>query len=41
MPDIGAAGVEKIYEIQLTSQERAQLDKTVEAVRATIEQVKL
>lgn len=38
---IGAAGVEKIYEIQLTSQERAQLDKTVEAVRATIEQVKL
>lgn len=38
---IGAGGVEKIYEIKLTDSEKAQLAKTVEAVKVTVAECKL
>jgi malate dehydrogenase len=38
---IGAKGVEKIYEIKLNEEERAQLDKTVQSVKKTVEETKL
>jgi malate dehydrogenase len=38
---IGAKGVEKIFEIKLNEEERAQLDKTVESVKKTVEETKL
>jgi malate dehydrogenase len=38
---IGAGGVEKIYEIELTESERNQLAKTVEAVRKTTDEVEV
>ena len=38
---IGAGGVEKVYEIKLTSDEQALLDKTITAVKKTVSEVKL
>ena len=38
---IGAKGLEKIYEIKLTPDERAMLQKTVGAVQKTVEETKL
>jgi malate dehydrogenase len=38
---ISAKGLEKIYEIQLTEDEKAMLNKTVGSVRKTIEETKL
>jgi malate dehydrogenase len=38
---IGAKGLEKIFEIKLTDDERAMLDKTVASVRKTTEETKL
>jgi malate dehydrogenase len=38
---IGAAGLEKIYEIQLTADEKAMLQKTVDAVKKTVEETNL
>jgi malate dehydrogenase len=38
---IGARGLEKIYEIKLTDEENAQLQKTVASVRKTVEETKL
>jgi malate dehydrogenase len=38
---IGAKGVEKIFEIKLNEEERAQLDKTVLSVKKTVEETKL
>lgn len=38
---IGAGGVEKIYEIALTESEKAMLDKTVQAVQETTDEVTL
>jgi len=38
---IGAKGIEKIFEIKLNDEERAQLDKTVLSVKKTVEETKL
>jgi len=38
---IGAGGVEKIYEIKLTNDEKALLDKTLTAVKNTVEECKI
>jgi malate dehydrogenase len=38
---ISAKGIEKVYEIQLTAEEKAMLDKTVASVRKTVEETKL
>jgi len=38
---IGAKGLEKIYEIKLTPEEKAMLDKTVGAVQKTVEECKI
>ena len=38
---IGAKGIEKIFEIKLNDEERAQLDKTVQSVKKTVEETKL
>ncbi len=38
---IGAGGIEKIFEITLTDEEKAQLQKTVDTVKATVEETKL
>ena len=38
---IGAKGLEKIYEIKLNDEEKAQLDKTVSSVKKTVEETKL
>jgi malate dehydrogenase len=38
---IGAKGLEKIYEIKLDEEEKAQLDKTVSSVKKTVEETKL
>jgi len=38
---IGAQGVEKIFEIKLNDEERAQLDKTVQSVTKTVGETKL
>lgn len=38
---IGAGGIEKIYEIKLTDEERALLDNTLEAVKKTVAECKI
>jgi malate dehydrogenase len=38
---IGANGIEKIFEIKLAADEKAQLDKTVVSVKKTVEETKL
>ncbi len=38
---IGAKGLEKIYEIKLAEDEKAQLDKTIASVKKTVEETKL
>ncbi len=38
---IGAKGIEKIFEIKLTDEEKAQLQKTVDTVTATVAETKL
>jgi malate dehydrogenase len=38
---IGAKGLEKIFEIKLSTEERAQLDKTITSVKKTVEETKL
>jgi malate dehydrogenase len=38
---IGAGGVEKIYEVKLTADERALLDKTLEAVKTSVAECKI
>lgn len=38
---IGAKGLEKIFEIRLSDEEKAQLDKTVASVKKTVEETKL
>ena len=38
---IGAKGIEKVYEIKLTPEERAMLDKTVGVVRSTVAETKM
>ncbi|MBW2734954.1 MAG: malate dehydrogenase [Deltaproteobacteria bacterium] len=38
---LGAGGIEKIYQIKLEADEQALLDKTVEAVKKTLSEVKL
>jgi malate/lactate dehydrogenase len=38
---ISAKGMEKIFEIKLTDEEKAMLQKTVGAVRKTVEETKL
>ncbi len=38
---IGAKGVEKIFEIKLADDEKAQLEKTVQSVKKTVEETKL
>jgi len=38
---IGAKGIEKIFEIKLTDEEKAQLQKTVDTVKKTVEETKL
>ena len=38
---IGSEGLEKIFEIQLNDEEKAMLQKTVEAVQKTVEETKL
>ena len=38
---IGAKGLEKIYEIKLTPEEKAMLDKTVAVVQKTVEECKI
>jgi malate dehydrogenase len=38
---LGAKGVEKIYEIKLTDEEKDQLQKTVDAVKKTVEECKV
>jgi malate dehydrogenase len=38
---IGAKGLEKIYEIKLNDEEKAQLDKTISSVKKTVEETKL
>jgi malate dehydrogenase len=38
---IGAKGLEKVYDIQLSDEEKAMLQKTVDAVQKTVEETKL
>jgi malate dehydrogenase len=38
---IGAGGIEKIFDVKLTADEKALLNKTVEAVKASVAEVKL
>ena len=38
---IGAKGLERIYEIKLTDEENAQLQKTISSVKKTVEETKL
>jgi malate dehydrogenase len=38
---IGAGGVEEIFELQLDAQEKAELDKSVQSVKKTVDAVKL
>ena len=38
---IGAAGIEKVYEVKLTAEERAALHKSAEAVRELVNVIKV
>jgi malate dehydrogenase len=38
---LGTAGVEKVIEIQLTAEEKAAFDKSVDAVKELVEIIKL
>ena len=38
---ISGKGIEKVFEIQLTADEKAMLDKTCASVRKTVEETKL
>jgi malate dehydrogenase len=38
---LGAAGVEKIVEIKMTTEEKARFDKSVEAVKRLVETIKV